>query len=33
MNKYLIAFLCFPHARGFNHRTILVSAKEDDFNV
>lgn len=25
-NKYLIALPIFPRAKGFNHRTILVSA-------
>jgi len=25
-NKYLIALPVFPNAKGFNHRTILVSA-------
>jgi hypothetical protein len=24
MKKYLIALPCFPGAKGFNHRTILV---------
>ncbi len=24
--KYLIALPCFPNDKGFNHRTILVSA-------
>lgn len=27
MPKYLIALPIFPGARGFNHQTILVSAK------
>lgn len=27
MNKYLIALPCFPGAKGFNHPTILVAAK------
>lgn len=30
MNKYLIALPCFPAAKGFNHRTILVSAKDEN---
>jgi len=25
--KYLIALPIFPHSKGFNHRTILVSGK------
>jgi hypothetical protein len=28
MHKYLIALPCFPGAKGFNHRTVLVSAKD-----
>ena len=28
MNKYLVALLCFPGSKGFNHRTILVSATD-----
>ena len=27
-NKFLIAMPCFPNWKGFNHRTILVSAKD-----
>jgi hypothetical protein len=26
--KYLIALPCFPTSKGFNHRTILVSAAD-----
>ena len=26
MKKFLIALPCFPNTKGFNHRTILVSA-------
>jgi hypothetical protein len=26
--KYLVALPCFAGAKGFNHRTILVSAKD-----
>ena len=29
MRKYLIALPCFPNAKGFNHPTILVSAKNE----
>jgi hypothetical protein len=25
---YLIALPCFPNSKGFNHRTILVSATD-----
>ena len=28
MLKYLIALPCFRNAKGFNHQTILVSAKD-----
>jgi hypothetical protein len=28
MHKYLIALPCFRNAKGFNHQTILVSAKD-----
>ena len=28
MKKYLIALPCFPKAKGFNHRTLLVSATD-----
>ena len=28
MRKYLIALPCFRGAKGFNHQTILVSAKD-----
>ena len=27
MPKYLVALPCFPNSKGFNHRTVLVSAK------
>ena len=27
--KYLIALPCFRHAKGFCHRTILVSATDE----
>lgn len=27
--KFLAALPCFPTAKGFNHRTILVSAKDE----
>ena len=30
MKNYLVALPCFPNAKGFNHRTILVSAKSVD---
>lgn len=30
MNKYLIALPCFRGAKGFCHRTILVSAKSEN---
>ena len=26
--SYLIALPCFPNDKGFNHQTILVSAKD-----
>ncbi len=26
--KYLVALPCFPNEKGFNHRTILVRAKD-----
>jgi hypothetical protein len=29
MPKYLIALPCFKGAKGFNHPTILVAAKDD----
>lgn len=29
MTKYLIALPCFPKSKGFNHPTILVSAKNE----
>lgn len=29
MHKYLIALPCSRNAKGFNHRTILVSAKNE----
>lgn len=29
MTKYLIALPCLPGAKGFCHRTILVSAKSE----
>lgn len=29
MHKYLIALPCFPGAKGFNHQTLLVSAKDE----
>lgn len=29
MSKYLIALPCFPGQKGFNHRTVLVSAKNE----
>ncbi len=29
-NKYLVALPAFPREKGFNHRTILVSAKDED---
>jgi len=25
-NNYLVALPCFPNSKGFNHRTVLVSA-------
>ena len=28
MHKYLIALPCFRDAKGFNHQTLLVSAKD-----
>lgn len=28
--KYLVALPCFPNAKGFNHQTILVSAKDEN---
>lgn len=28
MTRYLIALPCFPGSKGFNHPTILVSAKD-----
>lgn len=28
MKKYLVALPCFSGEKGFNHRTILVSAKD-----
>ena len=28
MKQYLAALPCFPYSKGFNHRTILVSAKD-----
>ena len=27
--RYLVALPCFPGAKGFNHETILVSAKNE----
>ena len=30
MKKFLIALPCFPNAKGFNHETILVKAKNKD---
>ena len=30
MQKYLIALPCFRGAKGFNHQTILVAAKDQD---
>lgn len=30
MNKYLIALPCFRGAKGFNHLTILVAAKDEN---
>ena len=29
-NKYLVALPCFRGAKGFNHRTVLVSAKDEN---
>lgn len=29
MTKYLIALPCFPNSKGFNHRTVLVAAKDE----
>ena len=29
-NKYLIALPCFPKAKGFCHRTVLVSARDEN---
>lgn len=29
MSKYLIALPCFKGSKGFNHPTILVSAKSE----
>tara|TARA_R110000782_G_scaffold241700_1_gene328164 strand:- start:26 stop:196 length:171 start_codon:yes stop_codon:yes gene_type:complete len=28
MNKYLIALPCFRGSKGFNHKTVLVSATD-----
>lgn len=28
-NKYLVALPGFPKSKGFNHQTILVSAKDE----
>ena len=28
--KFLVALPCFPRSRGFNHRTILVSATDEN---
>ena len=28
MNKYLIVLTCFRGSKGFNHKIILVSAKD-----
>lgn len=28
--KFLIALPTFPNSKGFNHRTILVSGKDED---
>lgn len=28
--QYLVALPCFPNSKGFNHRTILVSAIDID---
>ncbi len=28
--KYLVALPCFRNAKGFNHRTVLVSATDED---
>ena len=28
LKKYLIALPCFPHAKGFNHQTVLVKATD-----
>lgn len=30
MKKFLIALPCFPKSKGFNHRTILVSAIDEN---
>lgn len=30
MQKYLIALPCFRGAKGFNHPTILVAAKDEN---
>ena len=29
LTKYLIALPCFRGAKGFNHQTILVAAKDE----
>ena len=29
MHKYLIALPCFHGAKGFNHPTVLVAAKDE----
>ena len=30
MDKYLIALPAFPNDKGFNHQTVLVSAKDEN---
>jgi hypothetical protein len=29
VKKYLVALPCFKGSKGFNHRTILVAAKDE----
>ena len=29
-NKYLVALTSFPNEKGFNHQTVLVSAKDEN---
>ena len=30
MKRYLIALPCFRGAKGFNHQTILIAAKDEN---